>query len=105
MHQMQRPTNTLNFVATKVDCIVTTAGGIEEDFIKCLGDTYIGDFSLKGKELKRKGINRTGNLLVPNDNYCKFEEWIMPILDRLLDEQKSQVHIPYGFENLVRKLI
>ena len=40
-----------------------------------------------------KGINRTGNLLVPNNNYCKFEEWIMPILDRLVDEQKSQVNI------------
>ena len=40
-----------------------------------------------------KGINRTGNLLVPNNNYCKFEEWIMPILDRLVDEQKSQVKI------------
>jgi deoxyhypusine synthase len=31
-----------------VDCIVTTAGGIEEDFIKCLAPTYIGDFSLDG---------------------------------------------------------
>lgn len=77
----------------KVDCLVTTAGGVEEDFIKCLSHTYIGDFGLKGKELRVKGINRTGNLLVPNDNYCKFEEWIMPILDRLVDEQKSQVKI------------
>ena len=25
-----------------VDCIVATAGGIEEDFIKCLAPTYIG---------------------------------------------------------------
>lgn len=73
-----------------VDCLVTTAGGVEEDFIKCLSHTYIGDFGLKGKELRVKGINRTGNLLVPNDNYYKFEEWIMPILDRLVDEQKSQ---------------
>ena len=28
----------------KVDVIVTTAGGIEEDFIKCLGDFILGDF-------------------------------------------------------------
>jgi deoxyhypusine synthase len=28
--------------------IVTTAGGIEEDFIKCMGHTYMGDFALKG---------------------------------------------------------
>lgn len=25
-----------------VHCIVTTAGGVEEDFIKCLAPTYIG---------------------------------------------------------------
>lgn len=32
-----------------VDALVTTAGGIEEDFIKCLADTYVGDFALKGE--------------------------------------------------------
>lgn len=33
-----------------VDVLVTTAGGIEEDFIKCMGHTYMGDFQLKGKQ-------------------------------------------------------
>jgi deoxyhypusine synthase len=56
-----------------VDVIVTTAGGIEEDLIKCMAPTYMGEFSLKGSELRKKGINRTGNLLVPNTNYCYFE--------------------------------
>lgn len=73
-----------------MDVIVSTAGGIEEDFIKCLAQTYIGDFSLKGEDLRRRGINRIGNLLVPNDNYCKFEDWMNPILDAMLDEQKAQ---------------
>ncbi|KAK6195347.1 hypothetical protein SNE40_000798 [Patella caerulea] len=73
-----------------VDCIVTTAGGIEEDFIKCIGDTYLGDFNLSGRKLREKGINRIGNLLVPNDNYCKFEDWLMPILDQMVQEQKEQ---------------
>lgn len=73
-----------------VDCIVTTAGGVEEDLIKCLAPTYIGDFSLDGKTLREKGINRIGNLLVPNDNYCKFEDWVMPLLDAMVEEQKSQ---------------
>jgi deoxyhypusine synthase len=27
-----------------IDCIVTSAGGIEEDFIKCLKPTYVGEF-------------------------------------------------------------
>ena len=55
-----------------IDVIVTTAGGVEEDLIKCLAPTYMGEFSLKGSELRDKGINRIGNLLVPNENYCTF---------------------------------
>mmetsp|Transcript_28771 Transcript_28771/g.48296 ORF Transcript_28771/g.48296 Transcript_28771/m.48296 type:complete len:379 (-) Transcript_28771:1150-2286(-) len=70
-----------------VSCIVTTAGGVEEDFIKCLGETYLGDFKLKGSELRKKGVNRLGNLLVPNENYCLFEDWLMPILNAMTDEQ------------------
>ncbi|KAJ4932280.1 hypothetical protein JOQ06_010705 [Pogonophryne albipinna] len=73
-----------------VDVIVTTAGGIEEDFIKCMSNTYLGDFKLSGKELRLKAINRIGNLLVPNDNYCKFEDWLMPILDQMLLEQNEK---------------
>ena len=38
-----------------VDCIVTTAGGIEEDFVKCLGPTVLGDFELDGASLRKKG--------------------------------------------------
>ncbi|XP_064171463.1 deoxyhypusine synthase [Anguilla rostrata] len=73
-----------------VDVIVTTAGGIEEDIIKCLAPTFLGEFSLQGKELRESGINRIGNLLVPNDNYCKFEDWLMPILDQMVLEQKTE---------------
>ncbi|XXG54626.1 hypothetical protein AAC387_Pa03g2457 [Persea americana] len=70
-----------------VDVVVTTTGGIEEDLIKCLAPTYKGDFSLPGAYLRSKGLNRIGNLLVPNDNYCKFEDWIIPIFDEMLQEQ------------------
>lgn len=53
-----------------VSCLVTTAGGIEEDLMKCLAPHFIGSsagvegFNLKGIELRKKGINRIGNLLV-----------------------------------------
>jgi len=72
-----------------VDVIVTTAGGIEEDFIKCLAPTHIGSFELEGKALRRKGINRIGNLLMPNNNYCLFEEFMNPILDQMVKEQEQ----------------
>jgi len=70
-----------------VDVIVTTAGGIEEDLMKCFEHTYMGDFKLPGKELRKKGINRIGNLLVPNKNYCKFEDWMTPLIEKMHDEQ------------------
>jgi len=73
----------------KVDVIVTTAGGIEEDFIKCFGSFKLGKFSESGELLREKGINRTGNIFVPNSRYCKFEEFVTPILERLYKEQKE----------------
>jgi deoxyhypusine synthase len=72
-----------------VDVIVTTAGAIEEDLIKCFQPTYMGDFRLSGRELRKQGINRIGNLLVPNHNYCEFEDWVSPIINRLHDEQDA----------------
>ncbi|KAL0949921.1 hypothetical protein HGRIS_009949 [Hohenbuehelia grisea] len=82
-----------------VAAIVTTAGGIEEDFIKCLGKTYLADFHLDGADLRKRGMNRIGNLIVPNDNYCKFEDWLSPILDTMLAEQKEtgEVWSPSSF--------
>ncbi|KEF58146.1 deoxyhypusine synthase [Exophiala aquamarina CBS 119918] len=73
-----------------VSAIVTTAGGIEEDFIKCLAPTYLGSFSTPGAVLRAKGLNRIGNLVVPNNNYCAFEDWVVPILDQMLQEQEDE---------------
>ena len=77
-----------------VNALCTTAGGVEEDFIKCLGPgTYLpkGDgWNLNGADLRKRGMNRIGNLVVPNDAYCRFEDWIMPILDNMKDEQDNE---------------
>ncbi|EUD65759.1 deoxyhypusine synthase [Plasmodium inui San Antonio 1] len=73
-----------------IDVVVTTAGGVEEDIIKCFSKTYLGDFNLNGKKLRKKGWNRIGNLIVPNDNYCKFEDWLQPLLNKMLHEQNRK---------------
>jgi deoxyhypusine synthase len=73
-----------------IDCIVTTAGGIEEDLIKCFQPTFMGDFKLNGRELRKKGINRIGNLLVPNKNYCVFEDWVTPLVEKMHQEQDEK---------------
>lgn len=73
----------------KIDVIVTTVGGIEEDIIKCLGDFKLGDFRANGSELRKKGINRAGNILIPNSRYCDFEDFIIPILGEFYERQKK----------------
>ena len=74
---------------------------------QCLAPTYVGDFHLKGATLRQQGLNRIGNMIVPNRNYQLFETWIMPILDAMLDEQQqhgvrwtpSKVGFPHIHEN------
>lgn len=72
-----------------VDAIVTTAGSIEEDFLKCLGPFNLGEFTMDGATLHSKGWLRSGNILVKTDLYSEFYEKALPILDELLYEQKS----------------
>ena len=66
----------------KIDVIVTTAGGVEEDFIKCLKPFILGDWNLDGKTLREKGINRIGNIFVPNDRYIEFEKYMMEFFEK-----------------------
>uniref|UniRef100_A0A8C5E2B5 deoxyhypusine synthase n=1 Tax=Gouania willdenowi TaxID=441366 RepID=A0A8C5E2B5_GOUWI len=73
-----------------VDILVTTAGGIEEDLIKCMGSVYMGDFTLPGKDLFKNGINRIGNMLMPDENYTTFQKWMTPILEQMLHEQTTE---------------
>jgi deoxyhypusine synthase len=73
----------------KVHVLVTTVGGIEEDIIKCLGDFKLGKFSASGELLRKNGVNRTGNIFVPNSRYCRFENFINPVLGEIYEEQKK----------------
>lgn len=72
-----------------VHVLVTTTGGIEEDLIKTMKPFILGRFDVSGKELREKGINRIGNIFVPNDRYVLFEDWINPHLKQLLQKQKE----------------
>ena len=72
-----------------VDVIVTTVGSIEEDIMKSQGERFIiGDFGSDDVALYEKGCNRVGNLLVTNESYCKFEDVLMPMLDKVYEKQK-----------------
>src|SRR3989344_6012736 len=90
-----------------IDIIITTAGGIEEDFIKCIEPFMLGDFNAEGKLLREKGLNRTGNIFVPNSRYCRFEEWLNPLLEKIYKEQKESGNIltPSDFVNILGEAV
>jgi deoxyhypusine synthase len=69
--------------------IVTTVGGIEEDIMKAKGENFtIGKFESDDYALYEKGINRVGNLFISNESYCRFEDSIKPMLDKLYKIKK-----------------
>ncbi len=78
-----------------VNYLITSAGGIEEDFIKCFGNFKLGDFNLKGKELRKKGINRAGNILIENSLYKKFEKFVFSVLEKYEKEIKTPSELIY----------
>ncbi|KAL4475453.1 hypothetical protein ABPG72_022088 [Tetrahymena utriculariae] len=86
-----------------VDCIVTTAGGVEEDFIKCMSDFHLGDFHANDIEMRKKALNRIGNIVVPSENYCKLEDWLIPIFFEMYEEQKKNGEI-WSPSKVIRKL-
>jgi len=64
--------------------LVTTVGAIEEDIMKSFGEQFsIGRFEADDVELHEQGINRVGNILVKNESYMKFEDWINATLKEL----------------------
>jgi deoxyhypusine synthase len=69
-----------------VGCIVITAGGIEEDAIKCLKPFVVGDFEAPGEQLFESGVNRTGNIFVPNDRYAYFDKFMQGFLKELTEK-------------------
>jgi deoxyhypusine synthase len=48
-----------------------------------------GDFSMDDVALHKKGINRLGNILVPNDRYILLEKKIQPIFKKIYERKKT----------------
>jgi len=86
-----------------VQVVISTAGGIEEDIIKCLAPTHLGDFAQDGLGMRRKGHNRIGNLIAPNENYCLFEDWIAGVLDRMHDEQEKDKNLVWTPSKMIHR--
>ncbi|ORD95502.1 DHYS [Hepatospora eriocheir] len=90
------------------DVYVTPGGGIEEDIIKCFKPTKLGCFKLDGKELRENGWNRIGNLVINNENYVYYEQFIVELLNELIDgytPENPRIITPSEFISLLGKKI
>ena len=74
----------------RVDAIMTTCGTLDHDLARLWKDYYQGSFMMDDKELHKKGINRLGNILVPNECYGEvLEDNLQPIIKKLHAERKE----------------
>jgi len=70
-----------------VDVIITTCGTLDHDLARSWRKYYRGSFNMDDGELHRKGINRLGNILVPNESYgLIIEEKMREMLAALWEE-------------------
>ena len=75
-----------------IDAVVTTCGTLDHDIARVLADYYHGDFRMDDLRLREEGVNRLGNVLVPDESYgIPIENWIQPILSELYDKDKRWV--------------
>jgi deoxyhypusine synthase len=74
-----------------VDVIITTCGTLDHDVARCYRDYYKGSFNMDDAKLHKEGVNRLGNVLVPNDSYgVVIEKQIISMLEALYKEGKRE---------------
>ncbi len=75
-----------------VDVIVTTCGTLDHDLARVWRKYYHGEFLMDDVDLHRRGINRLGNILIPNDSYgIVLEQKMQPILQDIYNEGKKSL--------------
>jgi deoxyhypusine synthase len=74
-----------------VDVLITTCGTLDHDIARTKKDYYHGYFNFDDVELHKKGINRLGNVFIPNESYgIILEEIMQPILKDLWEAGKKE---------------
>ncbi len=75
-----------------VDVVITTCGTVDHDLARCWRDYYRGSFVMNDSRLHEEGVNRLGNVLVPNDSYGTIiEQKIQGLLTDLWKEGKREM--------------
>jgi len=75
-----------------VDVVITTCGTLDHDIARCWKNYYRGSFVMNDAKLRESGINRLGNVLVPNDSYgVIIEKKMQTLLQSLWRERIKEV--------------
>lgn len=70
-----------------VDVVVTTCGAADHDLARVWQPYYHGEFEMDDAALHRIGVNRLGNVLIPNESYgIVLERKLPPMLRELWKE-------------------
>jgi len=73
-----------------VDVIITTCGTLDHDLARTWKKYYHGDFFMDDADLRHKGINRLGNVLVPDESYgLILEKKLIPMFEEILRGKDS----------------
>src|SRR3989338_11527211 len=67
----------------KVHALVVSSGALDEDISRAEHAYLQGTFEADDAQLGRQGINRMGNIFVPNECYEQLEETITAILGKI----------------------
>ena len=82
-----------------VDAVITTGGSIDHDIIRSYKTYKLGKFNEDDVQLHKKGINRIGNIQIPNSRYM-FLEKKMKTYYKLMQKQKN-VFTPTELNKLI----
>lgn len=72
-----------------VDCIITAGGSLDHDLIKSARKYQLGEFMMDDRELHSKGINRLGNILIPNECYEYLEGFMKEVFESAYSKNKT----------------
>jgi deoxyhypusine synthase len=68
--------------------VITTCGTLDHDIARTYRDYFHGDFNLDDVALGEQGLNRLGNVIVPNECYGEIiEAVVMPWLEEIEAER------------------
>ncbi|OQX21653.1 MAG: deoxyhypusine synthase [Candidatus Altiarchaeales archaeon A3] len=75
-----------------VDVVITTCGTLDHDLARLWKNYYHGKFEADDIELREKGINRLGNIFVPNESYgIILEKKMREILNEIYGKKETEL--------------